>query len=140
MTLNVVLDAWALMSIVRREQPAMGRVYGVLRDAEDGRAQVAMSVINVGEVYYHVARAFGMEDGDRLLAYVRRLAIAILPATDERVMAAARIKAKHRVSYADAFAVAASEELGGSVWTGDPELIALGDLYRIEALRRDGAT
>lgn len=136
MTTNVVLDAWALMSIVRREQPAMGRVYGVLRDAEDGRAQVAISAINVGEVYYHVARALGLEDADRLLAYVRRLAMGILPATDERVLAAARIKARHRVSYADAFAVAAAEELGGTVWTGDPELIALGALYRVEPLRR----
>ncbi|MFN8422512.1 MAG: PIN domain-containing protein [Anaerolineae bacterium] len=133
---GVVLDAWALMAIVRREQPAMGRVYSVLKDAESARVTVSMSIVNVGEVYYQVARAFGEVAADQLLAYMRQLAMTILPATDARVVAAARIKAAHRLSYADAFAVAAALELDATLWTGDPELVALGDACRVEVLRR----
>lgn len=136
MTSNVVLDAWALMAIVRREQPAMSRVYGLLKEAEEGRFDVAMSIVNVGEVYYQVARAYGEVAADQMLAYIRRLAMTILPATDARVVAAARTKATHRLSYADAFAVAAAQELDATLWTGDPELIALGDVCRVEVLRR----
>lgn len=108
MTSAVVLDAWALMAIVRREQPAMGRVYEILKDAEDDRVKVTMSIVNVGEVYYQVARRFDEPAADQMLAYVRRLAVTLLPATDARVVAAARIKAANRLSYADAFAVAAA--------------------------------
>lgn len=137
MTTRVVLDAWALMALVRREHPAMGRVYGLLRDAEAAKVAVAMSIINVGEVYYHVARTIGAEAAERFLAYVGRLALTMLPATDARVIAAARLKANHRLSYADAFAVAAAQELDATLWTGDPELIALSDAFPIEVLRRD---
>lgn len=136
MTSDVVLDAWALMAIVRREQPAMGRVYDVLRNAEAGSIVVAMSIVNVGEVYYHVARSFDAAAADQLLTYIRRLALTILPATDARVMAAARIKAAHRLSYADAFAVAATQERHATLWTGDPELVALTDVFPIEVLTR----
>jgi predicted nucleic acid-binding protein len=36
-------------------------------------------------------------------------------------MAAARLKARHTISYADAFAVALAQELGAPVVTGDRE-------------------
>lgn len=124
------------MAIVRREQPAMGRAYEILKDAEDDRVKVTMSIVNVGEVYYQVARRFDEPAADQMLAYVRRLAVTLLPATDARVVAAARIKAANRLSYADAFAVAAAQELDATLWTGDPELIALGDVCRVEVLRR----
>lgn len=59
-----------------------------------------------------------------------------IEATAPRVQAAAKIKASYRLSYADAFAVAATQGLDATLWTGDPELIALGDACRVEVLRR----
>ena len=62
------------------------------------------------------------------------LPIDILDATRERVFAAAHVKAHYRLSYADAFAVAAAQELGGIVLTGDPEFTAVQSLVRVEWL------
>jgi predicted nucleic acid-binding protein len=41
------------------------------------------------------------------------------------VRRAAAIKARGRVSYADAFCVATAQRLDAPLWTGDPEIIAL---------------
>ena len=41
------------------------------------------------------------------------------------ILEAARMKAQHRLSYADAFAVATARLLGAPVLTGDPEILAL---------------
>jgi len=40
---------------------------------------------------------------------------------EQRVLAAAHIKAHYPLSYADAFAVALAQELDATVVTGDPE-------------------
>ena len=46
----------------------------------------------------------------------------VVDAGTKRVLAAADIKAQHRVSYADAFAAATAEELTATLVTGDPEM------------------
>lgn len=43
----------------------------------------------------------------------------------ELVLGAARVKARHALSYADAFAVALAERLRLPLMTGDPEIVAL---------------
>jgi ribonuclease VapC len=50
------------------------------------------------------------------------------------MLAAAHIKANHSVAYADAFAVAAAQELGGAVLTGDPEFKEVEELIAVEWL------
>jgi ribonuclease VapC len=47
--------------------------------------------------------------------------VAMYSASQARVLAAARVKATHHISYADAFTIALAQELGGTVVTGDPE-------------------
>jgi ribonuclease VapC len=41
--------------------------------------------------------------------------------TEDRILAAARLKAEYPISYADAFAASLALELGASLVTGDPE-------------------
>lgn len=69
-------------------------------------------------------------DSYALLAYfqaepgglaVRALPITFCPVTEDRIFAAARLKAEHSMSYADAFAAALAQELGATLVTGDPE-------------------
>jgi predicted nucleic acid-binding protein len=81
-----------------------------------------------------IERERGLPLAQRSLAGVDQLPIDILEATRERVLAAAHIKAHHRLSYADAFAVAAAQELSGVVLTGDPEFTAVQSLVRMEWL------
>jgi ribonuclease VapC len=49
---------------------------------------------------------------------------------------AAHIKARHPVSYADAFAVALAQEYGATVVTGDPEVRAVESLINVDWLPR----
>lgn len=53
-----------------------------------------------------------------------------------RVRAAAHLKARHHISYADAFAVALAQELGATLVTGDPEIREVENLVGVEWLPR----
>ncbi len=54
-----VLDAWAMLAWLNDEQPAADKVQKMLDEAETGGLQLRMSIINVGEVYYRLARIRG---------------------------------------------------------------------------------
>ena len=51
-------------------------------------------------------------------------------------MAAATIKSKYKLSYADAFAVSLAQKINGTILTGDPEIILLKNLVKLEKLTR----
>jgi predicted nucleic acid-binding protein len=59
------------------------------------------------------------------LAIVRSLPVEVVPVRESLVLQAARIKARHVVSYTDAFVVATAQAHGAFVLTGDPEILAL---------------
>lgn len=70
-------------------------------------------------------------------AAVERVSRRIL--TDEpsaaSIVAAAGIKARHRLSYADAFAVEVAERHRAPLLTGDPEIVALASEVTVIDLR-----
>jgi len=119
-----VLDSFAVLALLQSE-PGAGEVQTVLRRAQRGEAEAYLSVINLGEVIYTVERELGIQEAHRAIAIVQQLPLRIVQATQQRVFAAAHVKAKARISYADAFAVAAAAELGGEIVTGDPEFAAV---------------
>ena len=80
-----------------------------------------MSWINLGEVYYTTHRAAGAAEAESTLALLRPM-LALDPATSERVLAAARIKAVHPLAYGDAFAIATATAHKAVLLTGDPEI------------------
>jgi predicted nucleic acid-binding protein len=56
-------------------------------------------------------------------------------ASRETVLAAAHVKARFPLSYADAFVVAAAQHNGAVIVTGDPEFAAVESVPRVEWLR-----
>jgi ribonuclease VapC len=136
MTAPFVLDAWAMLALLQREEPAASKVKQIFRDAESGRAHLFLSIINLGEIYYRVGRVKSRREADRTIEDIRRLPLTILPATDEMVLSAAALKIEFPISYADAFAAAASRKLGGILVTGDPEMTQLRKIIRIKKLHR----
>ena len=114
-----VLDSFALLAFLSGEV-GMLQVQVVLR----GRAKVVLSIINLGEVLYITERQRGLPVAQHVLAVVEQLPIELVEATRSRVLAAAHIKASFRLSYADAFVIAAAQEFGATVLTGDPEFEA----------------
>lgn len=115
-----VLDSYALFAHFQAES-AGAVVQELLEMARDNQTVLALSMINLGEVYYIIFREQGEARAEEILKDMRELPIRLYPATDERVLAAARIKAKHSVSYADAFATGLAQELDATLVTGDPE-------------------
>ena len=130
-----VLDSFALLAHLGDEAGA-ARVRAVLRAARLDRAEVFLSAINLGELVYITEREQGLVQAQMALNAVEQLPVQILEATRERVLAAAHLKANHAISYADAFVVAAAQEMGATILTGDPEFRTVEGLVSVEWLAR----
>lgn len=134
---SFILDAWALLALLQREEPAASKVKNFIQEAQEAQnLDLFVSVVNLGEIYYRVGRKEGADTAQETIEELRQLGFAVLSATDRRVFHAADFKRQYRISYADAFAAAATAELEGILLTGDPELIQLDGIIRVEALSR----
>jgi predicted nucleic acid-binding protein len=134
---KLVLDAWALLALLQGEDPAASRVKRLLEEAQAQRVTLFISVINLGEVFYRIGQLKGEDEARKTLTEIHRLSLIVVSATDERVFAAAALKIRYRISYADAFAAATAVEVGAPLVTGDPELIQLQNDIQIEKLSRN---
>ena len=134
-----VLDAWAILALLQGEEPAASRVKELLREARQETVELFMSIINLGEVTYIVGKAKGRTEAWKTLDQIRGLALTVLPASEEAVLAAVALKIDHAISYTDAFAAAAAEETRAVLVTGDAELVGLQDRLAIEELERRAA-
>ena len=126
-----VLDAYALLAYLRKES-GHARVRDLLASEE---TTLFINSINVGEVFYILARGLGIRAADHFLSVI----LPILPMTVvensfDDVIAAARLKADHSLSFADCFAAATAIREGASLLTGDPEFKKLGKALSIEWL------
>lgn len=83
-----------------------------------------MSWINLGEVFYIYARIDGETAAAAAVERIRG-SVTAEDVDPELVLAAARVKARDALSYADAFAVALAERRELPLMTGDPEIVAL---------------
>jgi predicted nucleic acid-binding protein len=83
-----------------------------------------ISWINLGEVFYIEARIAGEAAAAAALERVRD-SVRAEDVDVKLVLGAARLKARHALSYADAFAVALAERLRLPLMTGDPEILGL---------------
>lgn len=93
-----------------------------------------MSWINLGEVFYVIRRTQDDEQANAVVRDLRPRLRLDLP-SEERVLAAAAIKADHPLAYADAFAVATAVAHGTTLLTGDPELLVDNVPWQWEDLR-----
>jgi predicted nucleic acid-binding protein len=131
-----VLDAWAVLALLQKEEPAASQVKRLLESAFAGDADLFMSIINLGEVIYRIGKVRGDAAAQETLAQIRRLLVTLVPATDDAVFSAVAFKIQWPISYADAFAAAAAESLHATLVTGDVELVRLKDRIHIEELER----
>lgn len=134
--MKIVLDAWALLALIFKEEPAASEVKELFKDEADSRASVHISWINLGEVYYTIARRKGLEAAEIVLHDIQILPVRLQVPSKADILAAATVKSKYKVSYADAFAVSLAQKINGTIVTGDPEIILLKDVVTIEQLSR----
>lgn len=132
-----VADAWAVLAFLRGEGSAALSMRRYLRRARAGNLRLLLNWINLGEVYYRIAQIRGLEGAAEALALIRALPLELYPVRERLVLEAARLKAEHPLSYADAFAVATARLERGHVITGDPEILDLpGSVVAVRRLMR----
>lgn len=117
-----VLDAYAVLALLE-DEPGAAIVTDILQSET---AELQISSINLGEVYYILLRRRGEHVAEEVLQNtLLEEALTLQEASWSRVKEAARIKARGGLSYADCFALALAQERGAPLLTGDPEMRAV---------------
>jgi predicted nucleic acid-binding protein len=129
-----VLDSWAILSWLKGARHATDAVRRILEDSEHGRVELQMNIINVGEVFYILAKNAGPQEAEDFLRDFRQMPLKSVSVPKALVLAAARLKAKYPISYADAIAAETAVRAGAALVTGDPDFKRFigGDLVQVE--------
>ncbi len=126
-----VFDSYALLALLE-DKPGADLVAGVIN--KQG-ADIYLSAINLGEIYYLLLRRSGLEQAESVLDSIAlEDAITVVEASWDRVKSAALVKATGGLSYDNAFAVALAKELVAPLLTGDPEIIAKAEVIGIQVM------
>ena len=120
MTKNIVFDSYALLVLFRQEH-GHETVSHLLTDIAMGEKHGFMSVVNVGEVFYITARKQDEKKAQIALDSLKQFPLEFIEADMNLSLAAAKLKAKYKMSYADAFAAALTISKKGTLITGDKE-------------------
>ncbi len=115
-----VLDSYAMFAYMEGEVGAE-KVAAILKEALNNKAELFISVINWGEIYYIVLREQGRTAADLYLRTIERYPLKIVDADRELTLKAAELKAFNKMSYADAFAASLAIEKKAKLVTGDRE-------------------
>ncbi|MEO8358020.1 MAG: PIN domain-containing protein [Chloroflexota bacterium] len=115
-----VLDTWAVIAFLE-DEPSGEQVEELIATAHEEQIPIYMSVVNVGEVWYTMAREISEEEANESVKTLRDLRIQFENADWELTREAARFKSKNKMSYADAFAAALAKTKKADLVTGDNE-------------------
>lgn len=115
-----VLDSFALLAYFRNEQ-GTETVEQLLNDAAADKKQLFMTNVNAGEVYYIAYRKDGVQKAEIVWNAMQEFPITLIEANMALTYQAANLKARYRLSYADAFAAALTIQKKATLITGDPE-------------------
>lgn len=121
---NFVMDSFAMLTFFRNEQGAE-KVAQLLHDAANEKHELYMPCINAGEVFYITYRKEGAAKADIAWKALLQFPIDIMQADMEFTFAAANLKARYSISYADAFAASLTIKKKATLITGDKEFDAL---------------
>lgn len=119
-----VLDSYALMAFFG-DEPGADLVRGLLLKAEESDLKLLMSVVNLGEVWYSIARTTSPEMADQYINEIHGMAIDIVDADWQLTRQAAVFKVNGNIAYGDCFAAALAKNRKAELITGDKEFNAL---------------
>lgn len=125
-----VLDSYALIAYLEGEESGK-KVMSILEDAVTGKAEIYLSIINWGEIYYIAMREGGQEKAELYRSLISKYPVTLIEADKEHTLSAAKLKANHKISYADAFAASLSQLKNAALVTGDREFKSLSSQIKI---------
>ncbi len=126
-----VLDSYALLAYLKKEDK-YERIKGLLSSKD---TVLFMNEINLGECFYILARERTIDKAEYFIhSVLPNLPIKKVSNTFQDIIEAAKIKAKHPLSYADCFVIQTSIRENAPLITGDPEFKKADKLIQIEWL------
>lgn len=125
MTESYVLDANALIDFVE-SGPGMRKVDQLLHAAAREQADIFVSVMNLGEVFYWLWTKRSAERARQTLDGFSRLPIQIVPVDLQQALRAGEIKALHKIPYVDCIAAALALQHQATLVTSDRDFEKLG--------------
>jgi predicted nucleic acid-binding protein len=121
---NYVLDSFALLAFFRNE-PGADAVEKLLNEAAADKHVLYITTVNAGEVFYMSHRKDGPAKAVLAWEAMKKFPLHFIEIDLEFSLDAAKIKAKHKLSYADAFAAALAISRKAVLITGDDEFESL---------------
>ena len=115
-----VLDSYALLAFFRDETGA-DDVEKLLNEAAEDKHELYITVVNAGEVYYMSSRKDSVAKATQVWEAMKKFPLHFITADIDLTLAAVKIKANYKLSYADAFAVALTIQKKATLITGDDE-------------------
>ncbi|MGO9646526.1 putative PilT protein-like [Candidatus Sulfotelmatobacter kueseliae] len=125
MSRTYVLDANAVLNLVQDEVGAE-RMERLIEEAVHQGTPLLMSVLNWGEVFYHVWQRRGEEKARQTMGNLSRLPLDLIPVDLPQVLKAGEIKAVHKIPYVDCIAAALAETRQAILVTSDRDFEKLG--------------
>jgi predicted nucleic acid-binding protein len=131
-----VLDSWAILAWLQDEIPANEYIHDLIELAKNDDLKLFVNIINLGEVYYNLLRTKGENIANSFWSNFDSFPIKLVGVSRSIALLSAKLKGNHRISYADAFAVATAITHKCPLLTGDPEFRSVESLIKIEWLER----
>ncbi len=116
----IVLDTSAILTLTGNE-PGADEVQTYLAEAIAGRIQLHGSFASLTEVEYITAQEEGAEAARQRLADLNAMPVQWLHSDAALCHEAARLKAAHKISFADAFIAATASRFDATLVHKDPE-------------------
>ena len=119
-----VLDSYAVLAFLFQER-GHEKVVALFEKAAESDKTLLIAAPNWAEVRYMIERKVGIAQWLEVRTKLLGLPIEIVPVDQELAEMAGEIKATKKMSLADCFAAALSQQRKLEIYTGDPEFKAV---------------
>lgn len=121
---HFLLDTSAVLAFLDGEEGA-DEVEKLLRGAAKGELRVEICAASLMELYYISLQEDGEEEAAGLIGLAKSWPVTWARATEKDLLRGGRLKAFHRLSFADALIAASSQNRGATLVHKDPEFESL---------------
>ncbi len=128
-----MLDTSAWFALAENEAGAE-TVETFIADAWLGQVSLHGSFVSLAELQYIRTNEQGAESAGKLVAWVKLQPVHWHHSDEALCGEAAKLKAAHKVSFADAFVAATAQRLNATLVHKDPELDALTGVIKVHSL------
>lgn len=128
-----VLDTSAWIALDEKE-PGADEVEAMLSQAWLGHAEAHASFSTLTELEYIRTQERDAQQAAELLAFAKSQPVIWHHSDDALCSEAAKLKASHKVSFADAFVAATAQRLNATLVHKDPEFDALKGVIKLHSL------